>query len=164
MEDIVFVEALGPQPDASAGECRHLKLQWKSHGPYPVVREEFNTATIVRDGITERLIRDRISSAPPDRTLESDQKQDGLKSDPASGSAHHQPPVDGLVNEYHEIDIAADEAVPLQRSTRQSAKKTPKPTTRVGTLEGDDPNADQPTINIWVIGVPPGSCQNARRQ
>lgn len=56
---LVFAEGPVPQPDAFNGDRRHQKLQWKAHGLLPVIKEDLNTVTIVRDGIDQLVARPR---------------------------------------------------------------------------------------------------------
>ena len=61
--DWVFVERAGPEADASTGERRRHKLQWRALGPYQVLRADSNTVTLDKDGLVEVVSRDRISRA-----------------------------------------------------------------------------------------------------
>ena len=65
--DWVFVERAGPQADASTGERRRHKLQWRALGPYQVLRSDMNTVTLDKDGLVEVVSRDRVSLADAGR-------------------------------------------------------------------------------------------------
>jgi len=76
--DWVFIENAGPAEDATTGERRRHKLQWKAVGPYKVIRSTGNTVTVDRDGIIEVINRDRTSRAyrPAGIETEGEDEQD----------------------------------------------------------------------------------------
>lgn len=70
--DRVYLERQGPGPTAEPGERSRHKLSPKADGPYPVVASTEHTVTILRDGLNEKVSRDRVSKAPttPEQSAE----------------------------------------------------------------------------------------------
>ena len=69
---------------------RH-KLQWKAIGPYEVIAEDDNTVTIDRDGLVEKVSRDRVVIA----ASRSNQRPLRSQFDQVPGPRHHRDEADG---------------------------------------------------------------------
>eukprot|EP00171_Calliarthron_tuberculosum_P008354 IDg8354t1 len=66
--DQIYLERQGPVANAAPGDKQRHKLQSKADGPYPVVAITSHTVTITRDGLNEKVTRDRVAKAPPPPT------------------------------------------------------------------------------------------------
>lgn len=61
----VYLERQAPSSQDTPSERRRHKLSPKADGYYQVVGTTDNTVTILRDGMNEKVSRDRITKAPP---------------------------------------------------------------------------------------------------
>lgn len=67
--DRVYLERQTTSNQETESERRRQKLSPKADGPYLVVAASDHTVTIMKDGLNEKVSRDRVAKAPPSQAV-----------------------------------------------------------------------------------------------